>query len=201
MMVNGNQSIRELIRSILLAIVPLDQHEQEQIEFACRWIDSGAEIFRLAKPATPPIHLVSYFVVTDHLHDEFLLVDHRNAELWLPPGGHVEPGEHPKETVIREAKEELGIDAKFLFHDPLFLSVSTTVGVGDSHTDVSLWYVLKETKGKTFYFDEKEFEKVSWFPREHIPYHRSDPCMSRFVEKLRRKLADEEKLNYLISIT
>ncbi|MBS3117714.1 NUDIX domain-containing protein [Candidatus Woesearchaeota archaeon] len=29
--------------------------------------------------------------------------------LWRPPGGMVEPGEDPKDTVIREMKEELGI--------------------------------------------------------------------------------------------
>lgn len=42
-----------------------------------------------------------------------LLMDHKKAELWLPPGGHVEPGENPRETVRREAKEKLGIDAEF----------------------------------------------------------------------------------------
>ena len=38
-----------------------------------------------------------------------LLVNHINAGLWLPPGGHVEPDEHPAQTASREALEELGI--------------------------------------------------------------------------------------------
>ncbi|MEU4312510.1 NUDIX domain-containing protein [Nocardia sp. NPDC024068] len=31
------------------------------------------------------------------------------AGLWLPPGGHVEPDEHPARTACREVAEELGI--------------------------------------------------------------------------------------------
>jgi ADP-ribose pyrophosphatase YjhB (NUDIX family) len=38
-----------------------------------------------------------------------LLVDHQNAGLWLPPGGHVEIAEHPRATVARELREELGL--------------------------------------------------------------------------------------------
>ena len=33
------------------------------------------------------------------------------ASLWLPTGGHVEPGEDPSDTVERECQEELGIPA------------------------------------------------------------------------------------------
>jgi 8-oxo-dGTP pyrophosphatase MutT (NUDIX family) len=38
-----------------------------------------------------------------------LLVDHVNAGLWLPPGGHVEVDEDPGLTARREIQEELGL--------------------------------------------------------------------------------------------
>src|SRR5215203_4474205 len=98
--------MRAAIRSELESIHPLDALEVKHQSEALAWVDSGAPLFRTAKPATPPKHLVSYFAVVDG--EGILLVDHKNAQLWLPPGGHVEEGEHPRATVAREVREELG---------------------------------------------------------------------------------------------
>lgn len=98
--------MRAHIRNELTAITPLDATEREHLADALAWVDSGAELCRVVKPATPPKHLVSYFAVVDGEH--IVLVDHKNAKLWLPTGGHVVPGEHPRTTVLREFEEELG---------------------------------------------------------------------------------------------
>jgi 8-oxo-dGTP diphosphatase len=116
------------------------QAEREHLADALAWIDSGAELCRVAKPATPPKHLVSNFAVVDA--ERILLVNHKNAQLWLPAGGHVEPGEHPRTTVLRELGEELGITAAHAIDAPLMLTCTTTVGLTARHTDVSLWYVV-----------------------------------------------------------
>ena len=97
--------MRAAIRREVASIRPFDELEKIHQADALAWIDSGVPLCRTAKPATPPKHLVSYFAVVDG-HD-ILLVDHKSAQLWLPPGGHVEPGEHPRETVVRELFEEL----------------------------------------------------------------------------------------------
>jgi hypothetical protein len=97
---------RHRIRDEIASIKPLDPLEVAHQADALAWVDSGAELTRLIKPATPPKHLVSYFAVANAA--SILLVDHKNAQLWLPTGGHVEPGEHPRETVSRELAEELG---------------------------------------------------------------------------------------------
>ena len=44
------QQITETINSI----APLDKREEEHLFFTSKWITSGAEIFRIAKPATVP---------------------------------------------------------------------------------------------------------------------------------------------------
>ena len=145
------------------------------------WIESGCEIFRIEKPATPEIHLVSYFVIASPDMDQILLVDHIKAGLWLPPGGHVDPGEDPKETVRREAKEELGIEAEFFSDKPLLLTVTKTVGNIAKHTDVSLWYLLKYDPHQSLDYDLNEFNQIRWFWIDEIPFEKSDPHMKRFL--------------------
>ena len=127
------------------------------------------------------MHLVSYFAVIDDGH--VLLVDHRNARLWLPSGGHVEPGEHPRATVARELQEELGFEAPHPIEAPLFVTVTETVGLTAGHTDVSLWYVVRASRHQDINFDDTEFEGVRWFAFDEVPFERTDPQMKRFLAK------------------
>jgi len=163
-------------------IVPFDALERAHRDEALAWIDSGVELCRRAKPATPPKHLVAYFVVVDDGH--MLLVDHRNAQLWLPPGGHVEPGEHPRTTVLRELAEELGLSPTHAIAAPLMLTVTTTVGLSAGHTDVSLWYVIHGDRRQAITWDENEFSGIRWFAFDDVPYERSEPHLRRFLAKL-----------------
>ena len=175
--------IRNEIRDEVDAVRTADQEECETKSEVLSWIDSGAQLFRLEKPATPPRHLVSYFALVDG--DYILLVDHINARLWLPTGGHVEQDEHPRAAALREAKEELGIDGEFLDDRPLLVTSTETVGRTDGHIDVSFWYVMKGDRRQNLLFDESEFRSVRWFHKDAVPLDRSDPHMGRFLEKLR----------------
>ena len=179
--------MRDRIAEIVAAIEPLDEIEREHRDSTLEWIRSGAPIFRTMKPDVPPRHLVSYFALVDDRRGKVLLVDHKLAGLWLPSGGHVEPGEDPRATVAREIAEELGLAAEFINPDPLFVTV-TPVGVGAGHTDVSLWYLLRGDSSRPIEFDRGEFNGVRWFGFDEIPFERSDPHMRRFVVKIRALL-------------
>ena len=174
--------MRDEIREEVELIQPLDALEQESKLSVLAWIDSGAELCRLKKPATPPKHLISYCAVVDG--DHILLVDHINAGLWLPTGGHVDPGEHPGDTALREAREELSIEGEFLKEGPVFVTVTETVGKTAGHTDVSLWYVLRGDRMADLVFDDSEFHEIRWFHKNDVPLDRTDKQMSRFLKKL-----------------
>ncbi|MEO8245148.1 MAG: NUDIX hydrolase [bacterium] len=178
--------MRDLIRAMIAALSPLDAREAQDRAWALNWVDSGAGLYRLAKPATPDVHLVSYFLLVDG--DYILLVDHIKAGLWLPTGGHVEPDEDPVETVRRECLEELGQPAVFLLDAPLMVTVTKTVGMTAGHTDVSLWFALQGERSAELTFDGSEFLALRWFAKDDVPFGRSDPELSRFLAKLHKTL-------------
>lgn len=176
---------RLIVEQALSCISAFDDLEKKDIKDTLAWIKIGAPIFRITKPDIPNKHLVSYFVLLDQAAEKILLVDHKNALLWLPAGGHVEPDENPLDTVRRECMEELGIEADFVFDQPIFLTSTVTVGLTAGHTDVSLWYVLKGNQSQAYQHDPSEFNSIRWFGFDEIPYEKSDPHMRRFVEKLK----------------
>ena len=175
--------MRDQIRTEFELIEPVDDIERLHLEDAINWVKSGAELYRLEKPATPPKHLVSYFAIVDG--ENILLVDHKNAQLWLPAGGHVEPQEHPRTTVERELLEELGFLAPHPVGAPIMVTCTDTVGLTAGHTDVSLWYVISASREQPITFDQSEFKAVRWFGFAEVPLERADPHMSRFLAKLR----------------
>lgn len=178
--------IRKTIYDIISNIKPFDHLEKEHQEITLRWVNSSAEIFRISKPNIPDKHLVSYFCLIDQESQEILLVDHKNAKLWLPSGGHVEINEHPKDTVRRECLEELGIEAEFLNDEPIFITSTLTNGHQFNHTDVSLWYLLKGSRNSIYEFDKNEFTGIRWYKFDSLPFEKSDPHMSRFITKLKK---------------
>jgi 8-oxo-dGTP pyrophosphatase MutT (NUDIX family) len=185
--VPGDASVRELIADLVAAVRPLDEREAADQAGILTWIASGQPLFRTVPPDTPPKHLVVYFVPVDPVRRCLLLGDHRKSGLWLPPGGHVEDGEDPRRAVIREAREELGIEAGYADGRPFFLTVTPTVGA-NRHLDVSLWFVLEVDRDKArIIADPGEFKRVRWLDlaqRRDWPAGTCDPEMHRFAAKL-----------------
>lgn len=182
-------ALREQIADLVRALRPYDALENDHLHQTLAWIASGAALFRTQKPATPPQHLVAYFALFDPSPRKLLLVDHKNAGLWLPSGGHVEVNEHPRTTVIREAREELAVDAQFTWDEPFFLTVTETVGTVTRHTDVSLWYVLHGDCTVPLLYDPDEFYGIAWFDLDALPLSRTDPHLARFAAKLQLRSA------------
>jgi len=46
--------------------------------------------------------------------DKTLLLWHKRLQMWVPPGGHLEADEDPVAAVLREIREETGLEAKVL---------------------------------------------------------------------------------------
>jgi ADP-ribose pyrophosphatase YjhB (NUDIX family) len=173
------------VLDLVSAIVPADDLEARHRAGTLAWLRETDDVFRRVGPATPPRHLVSYVVPVDPADAAVLLVAHRNAGLWLPPGGHVEPGEHPADTARRELAEELGVTGAAA--RPSFVTVTRTVGVDCGHTDVSLWFTADLSRAAALSPDEAEFAGVRWWSRAEIDAAGPagfDPHFGRFLAKI-----------------
>lgn len=186
--------MREAIRRLVDEIVPCDTVEAEHRLDALEWLDGVDEIFRTAKPATPPKHLVSYCALVDSDARQVFLVNHRDAERWLPTGGHVDVDEHPVAAAAREIFEELQV--KPSFHEavgprPLMVTVTQTQGRSEPHTDVSLWFTFDGSDRATLTADEVEFVDSGWWDFDEVRGDgrvEFDPNLPRFIDKFRQRI-------------
>lgn len=181
----------QAVHRLVGALDPCDDLEADHQAAALRWLEATDDVFRRAKPATPNPHLVSYVVMVDPTNGSSLLVDHVRANLWLPPGGHVEPDEHPADTARRELREELGVDVGLTggHQTPKFLTVTKTVGTGRAHTDVSLWFCTPLHRTATLHPDFTECRSVRWWTPLEVrnqPTACFDPHFKRFLAKVRQ---------------
>jgi 8-oxo-dGTP pyrophosphatase MutT (NUDIX family) len=183
--------VHDEIRALVEALMPVDELEARHRAECLAWLAETDDIFRREKPRTPSPHLVAYFLLQDDADGSVLLVDHRKAGLWLPSGGHVEPGEHPTETVRREVLEELGVPAAFhprFGERPAFVTVTPTVGPPqERHVDVSLWFVLTGSRDQKLQPDPAEFRGVRWWTSQEVAQAEPatvEPHLSRMLRKL-----------------
>lgn len=189
------EEVRKEIANLIEKINPCDEIEKQYKDDALTWIASGAEIFRIEKPATPLKHLVCYTVLCDFQRQKILLLEHQKAQRLLPSGGHVDRDELPYDAVVREVKEELGFETEFVFADwqtPFFISQVETYGKTPGHIDVDLWYLLKGDSEKPLNDQAEEFKRefgnYAWYTFDEIlnmPIEKFDPNMHRFVNKLK----------------
>jgi len=125
------------------------------------------------------IHELIDFVIDAFIiyKDKVLLVYHKEANKWLPIGGHIELDEDPEEALFREIKEECGLEVEILgekpkiqskgtkfLYPPVFLDIHD---VSNTHKHICLYYFGK-AKSNHVVLNKKEHVEIRWFSREDL---------------------------------
>ncbi|MCH7719060.1 MAG: NUDIX domain-containing protein [Chloroflexi bacterium] len=116
-----------------------------------------------------------------------LLHWHRKLEQWMPPGGHLLPDEDPVTGVLREVREETGIEAELLPLTPTFsfayprqLPAPYTILVEDSaeaserHQHIDLIYFCRPMSGKTAR-PTSDDETLTWVSEDQLQRNEALP--------------------------
>ena len=83
---------------------------------------------------------------------------------WMFPSGFVSYGEHPEDTIIREMREETGLEVKVI----KLLSVEQVDDYPRSMGHFGFFYKVK-VKGKLKPVDEEENSDIGWFDLNKLP--------------------------------
>ncbi len=114
------------------------------------------------------------FLVRD---GKVLLVNHRKLRMWLPFGGHLEPGEDPVEALHREAREETGFEIEIVSERPVIDQAGVRVlpapetilleDIGPGHVHIDLIYFVRPIGGD-LQLAHTEHTAVRWFDRQAL---------------------------------
>jgi len=100
---------------------------------------------------------------------------------WGIPGGHVEFGESPEETLHRELKEELGVEVR-VFQDTPFIASRRLILPKVSYHGIFLCYLCRIIKGK-LKKKSPEHSDLKWFKSEKIDFKNCIPLTEDFIKQ------------------
>jgi 8-oxo-dGTP pyrophosphatase MutT (NUDIX family) len=109
------------------------------------------------------IHYCSFFLPYDKQAGKIYLGYHIKADDWIPPGGHIEPGETPKDAAVREMMEELQTIITKDQLIPFNLSVKA-INRPDKGciTHYDIWHLV-DVKVQAFDYLKSEYHDAGWF--------------------------------------
>lgn len=114
-------------------------------------------------------HLCVLFLPYDRAQQLVYLGHHKKANDWIPPGGHLEPGESLTAACLREMQEELNTVITPAQVEPWNLTIKP-INRPDAgclaHYDV--WHLV-HLPVTNFVFDPREYYDARWFPLAKAP--------------------------------
>jgi ADP-ribose pyrophosphatase YjhB (NUDIX family) len=119
---------------------------------------------------------------------------------WDVTGGYCECNEHPAETAIREAREEVGLEVEITGYLGAWPDVYGPPGSeGAQKATLNLYYLARPVGGTEGTGDPSETLEIAWFGPEEIPEQLAFPVHIRpVIDAWRRVIASRMPLQPLL---
>lgn len=92
-----------------------------------------------------------------------IAVSRTTAGMWSVPGGQIDYGESAESSVVREVKEEIGVDVKI----QKFIGYSDQI-LTRAHW-VSLHFLCQITSGNPKVLEPSKCSEIKWFDAKNLP--------------------------------
>lgn len=125
-----------------------------------------------------PVHIVATLGFVENDKGEILVVKERRSGKWAFPGGQVEVGENLMYGLIREVKEESGVDVEVSYLTSIYSNTGTYEGhsgVNIVPTKVMFDFVCKPIGGELSTSDETS--DSCWVSKEKVLEMVSAPAL------------------------
>jgi ADP-ribose pyrophosphatase YjhB (NUDIX family) len=127
---------------------------------------------------------LAVFGIITNENDQILLCHRCDYDLWNLPGGGVEVGESPTDALIREVKEETGLD--------IIPYKLTGVYSKPDKNELVLSFTCKVVGGELALNDEAD--QIKYFSLDQIPHNSS----VKQIERLKDYMADKNTTHYKV---
>jgi len=101
--------------------------------------------------------------------------------VWSKPGGAVDLGEKVEDAVIREIKEELGVDIELV----KFLGFTNHIIRSENQHWIAFNYLAKIIKGEARILEPEKIAEIKWFDFNNLPENLSQTTSEPIREYLK----------------
>ena len=131
-----------------------------------------------SKGERPMIHSLQTFVICPNViivRDQKILLLRRVekasffAGYWHVPTGKIEGNESPKQTIVREVFEEIGLRTNPFLETVVATKIPHFKNPELTWKDISLFFVVQEFEGEPFNKEPHLHDAMEWFDINHLP--------------------------------
>ena len=156
---------------IIRDYMPVNEQEEKDREMMLAVLERG----EMPLGRQPEGHFTVSAIVLNHERDQFLFVYHNIYDSWSWLGGHMDNDPDPQRVILKEVREESGLeDLSFISEDIISLEVLTVGGhvkkghYVSSHLHYNITYLLEADSSAPLKIKPDENRGVQWFPLEKM---------------------------------